>query len=279
MMQNCTISKNIEIVPGTYEDYKQLARYHYRDASRLIGGSNQPANAGLGQVTKIYALRYCPVKTTIGVIVYSRPTPGQELRNIATNNFFAGFDQSTQLALLNRNIRRISRVIIEPRFRGLGLATRLVRETMPTENVPIIEAVAVMGLVNPFFEKAGMTAFQGKQKESHVRLIEAFSAIRIISDDMRDDGRMTSDESLDPRQVHRKIEQLSSSDVIASPLGTKQSNSKAEFIETEIRRFLKGYANRRYSKPSLERTAFILSRLTEHPVYYIWFNPKLGYRI
>jgi hypothetical protein len=50
-------------------------------------------------------------------------------------------------------------VIIEPRFRSLGQAVRLVKETMPLMNVPFIEALAVMGRVNPFFEKAGMTRF------------------------------------------------------------------------------------------------------------------------
>jgi len=89
--------------------------------------------------------------------------------------------------------------------------------------------------------------------------------VGIIPGDSSDERRTTSDELLDPQKVHRKIMKLTS--------------EKAAFIESEIRRFLKGYANRRYSPPSLERTTFVLSRLTDHPIYYIWFNPKLGYRI
>jgi len=157
-MRTCTLCRKVQIVPGTYADYKQLAQYHYRDN-------------GPGQFTRIYALRarsgISNLKSQIaciGVIVYSTASLGQELRNIATDNFFIGYDRNTQLSLLNKYVRRISRVIIEPRFRSLGLATKLVRETMPLMNVPIIEASAVMGNINPFLEKAGMTAYHGPEK-------------------------------------------------------------------------------------------------------------------
>ena len=241
-MQRCTLCRKLQIVPGSYEDYRQLAQYHYRDN-------------GPGQFTTIYALKSSPNsgwhQQTVGVIVYSTATPGQELRNIATNHFFIGFDQNTQLALLNKNLRRISRVIIEPRFRGLGLATRLVRETMPMMNFPIIEAVAVMGLINPFFEKAGMKAYRAPEKDRNIRLIEALSAVDI--------EQMLF---IDPVTVHQKIVRL--------------PNKKAEFIEQEIRRFLRSYTDRRYRGPSLKRTTFILNKLTIRPVYYIWFNPILA---
>ncbi len=241
-MTRCKLYKKLEIVPGTYEDYKQLAQYHYRDN-------------GPGQFTTIYALK--PVKNsgwrkqTIGVIVYSTATLGQQLRNIATNNFFIGFDQRTQLALLNKYIRRISRVIIEPRFRGLGLAKMLVRETMPMMNFPIIEAVAVMGMVNPFFEKAGMTAYTAPEKANNIRIKEALSAVGIEEELW-----------INPVTVHKRIERL--------------PHKPAKFIEAEFRLFLQSYADLRYSRPSLKRTTFILNKLTDRAVYYIWFNPSIN---
>ena len=241
MMRSCSLCRKVQIVPGSYEDYKKLAQYHYRDN-------------GPGQFTSIYALKPAPIsswkKMTIGVIVYSTPNPGLELRKIATNNFFIGFDQSTQLALLNKNIRRISRVIIEPRFRGMGLARLLVSETMPLMNFPIIEAVAVMGVVNPFLEKAGMKAYAAPEKARNIRLKEALSSLGIENELL-----------IDPVTVQQKIERLPS--------------GKVEFIEAEIRLFLQSYADRRYSRPSLKRTTFILNKLTSRPVYYIWFNPFL----
>jgi len=178
------------------------------------------------------------------------PNPGVEFRGIATDNLFAGFDRATQLALINKNIRCISRVIIEPRFRSLGLASRLVRETMPRMNVPIVEAMAVMGLVNPFFEKAGMKAFTAQMPARCVRLVEAFSMVGIERQEL-----------IDPQKVQTRLDRL--------------PGAKAEFIELEMKRFLQSYGNHRYSDVGLERTRYILSKLTARPVYYIWFNPKL----
>jgi hypothetical protein len=68
-------------------------------------------------------------------------------------------------------------------------------------------------------------------------------------------------ELIDENRVHRKLEQL--------------HWPKADFIERQIQLFLQGYGSRRNMHPGLERTRFILSKLTERPVYYIWFNKKL----
>jgi hypothetical protein len=240
-MRSCSVSKRLHIVPGNRDDYEQLAHYHYRDSR-------------LGPYMAIYALKPTPHsglrRQTVGVIVYKMPTPGAELRNVATGGLFAGFDRTTQLVLLNKNIRCISRVIIEPRFRSLGLASRLVRETMPKINVPIIEAMAVMGMVNPFFEKAGMKAFKAKMPTRCVRLIEALGMVGIEKQEL-----------IDPQKVQAKFDRL--------PAAT------AEFIELEIRRFLQSYGGHRNSKAGLERTRYILSKLTARPIYYIWFNPGL----
>jgi len=50
---------------------------------------------------------------------------------------------------------------------------------------------------------------------------------------------------------------------------------KASFLELEILRFLQSYGKSRYMPAAPERTRFFLSKLTERPVYYIWFNPEM----
>ena len=252
-MRNCSVCKKLEIVPGTVADYQALAHYHYRDSH-------------LGPFKAIFALKLCGTRT-VGVIVYTMPIPGLELRNIATDNLFVGFDRSTQLALINKNIRCISRVIIEPRFRSLGLASRLVRETMPKMNTPIIEAMAVMGIVNPFFERAGMKAYTAKMPVRCAQLIEAFSTVGIEKKEL-----------IDPQEVQRNLERLA---VVAATTDNpspcrRRLNRQAEFIEHQIKRFLQSYGKRRNMPAGLERTRYILSKLTERPVYYIWFNPYLA---
>jgi len=243
----CSVCRELEVVPGGMDDYNKLARYHYRDSH-------------LGPYAAIFALRPTGLlkarlgRDIAGVIVYTTATAALELRNVATCGFFAGADRSTALSLVNKNIRRIARVVIEPRFRGLGLATRLVRETMPQLNVPVIEAMAVMGIVNPFFEKAGMQPYTAKTPARCVRLIEALSTVGIEDKDL-----------IDAREVQQKIEGL--------------NKARLQFIEREIGLFLQSYGRRRYMPPGPDRTRYILSRLTERPVYYLWFNPKMELRI
>ncbi len=242
-MRRCSVIKKLQIVRGCLDDYKKLAQFHYRDSR-------------IGPFAAIFAIR--PSKAlgaqlgtnTVGVIVYTMPSVGVELRNIATGNLFTGLDKGTRLALINKNIRCISRVVIEPRFRGLGLASRLVRETMPKMGVPLVEAMAVMGLVNPFFEKAGMKAFTAKMPARCVQLVEAFSLVGIEKDML-----------ISPQKVQQKLDHL--------------KQPEAEFIEIQIKHFLQSYGRRRYERAGLERTRFVLSKLTLRPVYYIWFNPEL----
>ena len=243
-MRKCSVCKNLQIVPGCLDDYKQLAHFHYRN--------NRP-----GPVASIFTLKSDGTladvrpETPIGVVIYSMASPVLEMRNVATGHFFAGLDRSTQLALVNKNVRRISRLIIEPRFRGLGLASYLARETMPRMNVPIIEAVAIMGWINPFLEKAGMTAYPSEQPARTIQLIEAFSFLGIETELL-----------IEPQKVQQKLDKL--------------SLVETEFIERAIKRFLKSHGRRRNMLPGLERTRYILSRLTARPTYYIWFNPKLN---
>lgn len=242
-MKECTVLGELQTVPGSLDDYRRLAHYHYCN--------NRP-----GPIAAIFTVRPRPKSQlrlhipTVAVIIYSMPVPEVELRDAATGGFFAGFDRSTKCELLNKHVRCITRLIVEPRFRGLGLASRLIRQTMPRLDVPIIEAMAVMGRVNPFLERAGMTAYPTHVPVRSVRLIEAFSSVGIEQKQL-----------IDPTEVQRSIAQLDS--------------SKGQFIELEIRRFLQSYSRCRDMPPGLKRTKYVLSRLTTRPIYYIWFNPKI----
>jgi hypothetical protein len=265
-METCTITQNLEIVKGTRRDYESLSQYHYRECHlgpyaaiyALKGPEKSERFPGLSPRNPFGIpegkFRTATKLETVGVIVYAMPTAGAQMRNVATGGVFAGLGKGTGLSLINKNIRTISRVIIEPRFRSLGLAARLVRETMPLMNVPFVEALAVMGQVNPFFEKAGMTRFDPPVSTGCVRLIEALGAVGIEQQDL-----------IDPQLVQRKLDAFSS--------------DRLDFIEVEITRFLQCYGRRRLMPAGIERTKFVLSKLTDRPVYYLWQNPNIELRI
>ncbi len=239
-MNKCSVTKNINICKGNMDDYRKLARFHYREHS-------------LGPYVAIYALKtknLSSTNETVGVIVYKMPAPALELRNVATSGIFTGFDRTTQLNIVNNNIRCISRVIIDPRFRSLGLASWLVAQTMPKVKITIVESLAVMGKVNPFFEKAGMKKYSANIPARCLQLKEAFSIVDIEEAQL-----------INPSVVHEKMESLTS--------------KKKAFIEYQIRLFLQSYGRRRMMTHSQERTAYTLGKLTDRPVYYIWFNPNM----
>lgn len=242
-MGSCSVLRKLRIVRGGRCDYERLAQFHYR-------------NSRLGVYAAIFKgeVEIRGLKITAGVIVYMMPSPGLELRNVATGDFFTGLDWASQLALINKNIRCVGRVVVEPRFRGLGLASRLVRETMGKMDMPIIEAAAVMGLVNPFFEKAGMTAYKAKMPARCVQLIEAFSLVGIEKEQL-----------IDPQKVQEKLENL--------------RRGEWEFINLQIECFLQSYGKSRNMPAGPKRTEFVLSKLTERPVYYIWFNRETAFSL
>jgi len=237
----CTVVRYLEIVPAGLDEYNELGRFHYRE------GAARPHVA-------IYAIKDMhPLVARLGglagVIVYTMPVPNLELRNVATDGRFTGLgDRRMQLQMANKYIRCISRVIIEPRYRGLGPAGWLVAETMPRLGVPIVEAIAVMGRVNPFFERAGMKRYEGRGTARSIQLIEALGMVGI------DESKF-----IDPSAMQVKLDRL--------------SKLEAEFIEQRIDSFLQAYGKRSQMRAGIERTRYVLSKLTFRPVYYIWFNP------
>ncbi len=240
-MSDC-IADRFRIVEGGIGDLRRLERFHYR------GPQRSPTAA-------IFALKpaeYLPEigpDEAVGVIAYAHPVPAVAMRNQALGGYLSGLGRAAQMAVINRDIRCISRVIIDPRLRSLGLASRLVRETMGLLKVPIIEARAAMGLVHPFFERAGMRPYPQPTPVRSVRLAEALATVGI-----------NSSVTLDAERTQRMLDAL--------------DPGRAGFIESEIRLFLKPHGKRRNMPAGIERTRFVLSRLGEPGVYYLWLNPE-----
>ena len=57
---------------------------------------------------------------------------------------------------LNKQLSIISRVVIHPKYRTIGLGAKLISETLPLAGTPYVELIAVMAKYSPFAEKAGM---------------------------------------------------------------------------------------------------------------------------
>lgn len=114
----------------------------------------------------------------------SRPTLNGSWRRLAWPGRFEVGSKSEQARRINRDLRTISRVIIDPRYRGMGLARRLVRRYLDDPETPCTEAVAAMGPVCPFFERAGMTPRAIASPARNQRLARRLGALALGCDDL-----------------------------------------------------------------------------------------------
>jgi len=133
--KTCSLAREMYVAEGSREDYEKLAQFHYREAKGLVA------------VQKIFALKRG--EETVGVIVYKYPA-------ITTFGRSKAFGRKLSLEEINRDLALISRVIVHPKYRTIGLGVKLVKETLPLVGKPYVETVAVMAKYNPFFEKAEM---------------------------------------------------------------------------------------------------------------------------
>jgi len=140
----CTLTQQTHTTQGNYQHYKQLSPFHYRTKR------TPPPR-------KIFTLKR--KNQTIGTIIYSYPPP----ICFGRHKTWKG-----TLHQLQQEITTISRVIIHPKYRSIGLGTKLVAETLTQAGTPCIETYAVMARYNPFFEKAGMQRIAESKPNPHV---------------------------------------------------------------------------------------------------------------
>jgi len=137
-----SIARDVVIENGSKGDIESLERFHYlAESSRIIAKF-------------VYRMRHRDV--TIGVIVYMSPMAQLAMRNKIMPEYKGSFSNAEIMSKLNNDVIRISRVILHPKYRGTGLAVKLIKETMIMTGYPVVETLAAMARFNPVFEKAGM---------------------------------------------------------------------------------------------------------------------------
>ena len=131
------------LTEGTHDDYAALRAHHYEQ--------REP-----GTIARI--LRASEDTALAGVLVVSYPALNDNWRERAFGPLFAQTrDSRSRAASLNQHVRCISRVIIAPRFRALGVATALVRHYLAQPLTALTEAVSALNAFIPLFARAGMT--------------------------------------------------------------------------------------------------------------------------
>jgi len=144
----CSVTKDLRIEEGTMKDYEALSEFHYRSVHA------HPAPI------KVFTLKRSD-NELVGVIVYSYPPPQIFGRRIALG-------KTLSIHELNKELASISRVVLHPKYRSIGLGAHIVKETLSLCGRHYVETMAVMAQYNPFFEKAGMKRIAERQPEKSI---------------------------------------------------------------------------------------------------------------
>ena len=247
--KTCSLVKEMHVEEGSRQDYKKLARFHYR-------------NTRIPIPIKIFALKHGD--KTVGVIVYS-------FSPIICFGRKQALGKTMHVQELNRNFANISRVVLHPKYRTIGLGARLVRETLPLVNLPYVETMAVMARYNPFFEKAGMTKVA--ERLPHKSIVEAVEKLRESGFNpvflASEKGNLHLLKQMSGEQRKRVKQTLLG---VSSVFYRRLAGGKRMFLRREE-------FNEILENATIEKTAKmlrILSILMQTKVYLIWKNPTIN---
>lgn len=245
----CSILRHVRIEEGTYGDYKSLSQFHY------IG-------RGVCYIRKIFrALVEADGRRELaGVIVYTHPYFDLAARNIAIPELKVirrKIGRKKYAELIDKCFSRIARVVVHPKYRGIGLGVMLVRETLPLAGTPYVEALAVMARYNPFFEKAKM-----KRIEYESKTWEDIGKFLVKLESM----------GIQPDLIHSKRYLRK----VLGELPQRDLEKLASLIKQVYPfRWRKDISLRNRGGIDVEGVVDVLTRIRAKPEYFIWRNPDI----
>ena len=240
--KGCSVAGEVVLDEADKTDYDKLANLHYR-GGRLVFPQRFYKLTHRGEV--------------VGVIVYRYPLVRTQGRKEAVG-YWPHVDE------LNRDWSLICRVIVHPKYRGIGLGSKLISETLVLQDRQHVELVAVMALYSPFAERAGMRLIRKTEPNTYV--LRAVDALRRVG---FDPSRMASKQyNLDKLQDYNDLQPIL--DAICLIKGsipyrrlsrkTKSFATKAEFRDWLVHQDL----------DSLARVIQSLSVLAQSKAYLYW---------
>lgn len=153
----------LAIHPATLDAYARFEHLHYR------GGTPRAVDRVL-----VAHLGDEPV----GVLVVARPVLNASWRRHAWPR--GPWSRRTDAAtFVNRHVRRISRVVVDPRLRGLGVGAALVRAYLASPCTSLTEVVASMARSTPLFTRCGMREVPVVEPARHRTLRRDLAALHI----------------------------------------------------------------------------------------------------
>jgi energy-coupling factor transporter ATP-binding protein EcfA2/GNAT superfamily N-acetyltransferase len=239
----CSLMDGVTIQEGTIDDWHSLEYFHYR-AGMPYG------------IHKIFVAKMSD--RVVGAIVYSNSPLSSKPRN----QYLGSVPTSEEI---NSDFIIISRVVVLPKFRGIGLAVKLVRETLPLVGKKYVETIAVMAKYNPFFANAGMKEIKYQPDKDWERTLVTISKFGFNPDlcgsiDHNVDviRRLDGSQLSELRAVVLKAGRNAFGDLVSR---VKVSREDMEVLLQD--------------KQTLAEVIQRIATLSQAKCYYIWQNPEL----
>lgn len=234
--------EEIAVVRGRALDYEEFSRWHYL-------GSGRPGPCELA-VLALHDDR------PVGIAIFSRTHLLLSARRLALPPVYWPENVSRHgSAALNHDVRLLSRVVVNPRFRGIGVAGKLIAHGLREINVPYVECLSQMGAFAGFLTAAGFRRIGLCPVPRTVcRLRRLMAAHRITQADL-----------LDPVRRNAVLERLGP--------GAREDLHRALRAAMRTRVQTGHGALRKAAVSPFERPAMLasmLSRLQSQPAYYLW---------
>lgn len=191
-----TIMKDIMVEKGTIEDWYLLRNLHYKAHILPVG-------------PKFYKLTLHG--ETIGVLVMSSPKLLLKERHLIFPKLGSGgnsrITNQMRAKWINKNMRIISRLVLDTRFRGIGLGYRFQNIASRMENIKYIEIQSSMSKYNMFATKAGFKFVKPMRSNFYDKGMEFFKK-EFKSNPANYVDMLNEFRSLSPEMQEQKIERM-----------------------------------------------------------------------
>lgn len=240
----CPLLATVRYRRGTIGDWKALKPLHY--------AAEDPAT-----VHSYHALDLEAHPGPAAIAVMSYPDLHSAARNIATSDAYKIAGDKRQAMKVNREVLKLSRLVVAPGIRGIGLTHLMIAALIDNLNCRWIECVTAMGRYSNFLERAG---FREVPQQSH--------PIEAKLQEFCENNKAPLDHLIDPEKLVHWSESLS-------------VRRKREFRRLAWRYYHHFVIHRRTRKSPakvvpapndprwLEVWPLISRRLAERPAYYI----------
>ncbi len=229
----------IEIVQGRARDYARFAHWHYL-------GPGRPGPTCLALLARHGG-------RDIGIALFGWPHLLLAVRARALPEHAPSRIKAEGAAALNRDVRMLQRVVVEPRWRGAGVSRLLIRAGLERLGVPRVECVAQMGAFSDFLLAAGFR---------HAGEVAPPATVRRLDEFLRRHG-------IAPAALIEPVSRAACLEALPAREARRLQSLLNQLLRTRIET---GFGSRRgragFDTEAMLRKA--ISRLGARPGYFLW---------